>query len=136
MSEEETMDVLNWIPQLKSNNISMESTNIIKPRLLTILRLKYISTREANFKRMVFYFRILQPDSQNIVNQDMNGKGITKTNLPCWSNVKDIEFILKVSSQNCKCYVGFEEDVEFSIDVELKEYTTKKIMDIHVYYKT
>ena len=40
----ETMDVLNWIPQVKSNNISIESTNRIKPRLLTTLKLRYIST--------------------------------------------------------------------------------------------
>ena len=78
------MKGLNWIPQLKSNNISIESTHRMKTRLLTKLKPNYISTREANFKRMVFYFRILQPDSQNIVNQDMNGKGITKTNLPFW----------------------------------------------------
>ena len=27
MNEEDKMDVLNWIPQVKSNNISIESTN-------------------------------------------------------------------------------------------------------------
>ena len=44
--------------------------------------------------------------------------------------------ILKVSSQNCKCYVGCEKDVEYNIDVEAKRYTTKQIMYIHAYYKT
>ena len=42
MSEEATMNVLNWIPQVKSNNISIESTNRIKPKLLTKLKLIYI----------------------------------------------------------------------------------------------
>ena len=42
-----------------------------------------------------------------------------------WYNVNDNEFIRKESSQNCKCYVGFEKDVEHNIDVESKEYTTK-----------
>ena len=32
------MNVLNWIPQLKSNNNSIESTNRSKPRLLTTLK--------------------------------------------------------------------------------------------------
>ena len=65
----------------------------------------------------MLYFRIVEPDSPNIVNQDMNGKGITETTLPFWYNVNDNECILKVSSQNCKCYanmplnVGFEKDV-------------------------
>ena len=40
MSEEETMKVLKWIPQVKSNNISIESTYRIKTRVLTTLRLK------------------------------------------------------------------------------------------------
>ena len=53
-------------------------------------------------------FRILEPVSLNIVNQDMNDKGTSETNLPFWYNVNDNEFILKVTSQNCKCYVGFE----------------------------
>ena len=82
MSEENKMDVLNWIPQLKSNNISIESTNRIKPRLLTALKLEYISTNENNFKRMVLYFRKLEQNSLSIVNQDMNDKGTTETNLP------------------------------------------------------
>ena len=38
----------------------------------------------------------------------MNAKGITETNLPYWYNVNDDDFILKESSQNCKCSVGFE----------------------------
>ena len=46
----------------------------------------------------------------------MNGKGIPETNLPSWYNVNDNEFILKVSSQNWKSYVGFEKDVEYNID--------------------
>ena len=44
------MNVLNSIPQVKSNNISIESTNRIKPRLLTELKLEYISTKEENFR--------------------------------------------------------------------------------------
>ena len=70
-----------------------------------------MSTKECNFKRMVLYFRILEPYSLNLVNQYMNAKGITETSLPFWYNVNDNEFILKVLSQNCKCYVGFEKDV-------------------------
>ena len=119
MSEEETMYVLNWIQQVKSNKISIESTNRIKPRLLTALKLKCMSTKEDSLKIMVLYFRILEPNSLNIVNRDMNGKGITETNLPFWYNVNDNEFKLEVSSQNCKCYVGFEKHVEYNIDLEL-----------------
>ena len=96
------MNVLNWIPQVKSNNISIESTNIIKPRLLTTLELKYISTKEDNFKRMVLYFSILEPIQLNIVNQTMNDKGINEK-MHFWNNVNDNEFVLKVSSQNCNC---------------------------------
>ena len=59
MSEEETMDAFNWITQVKSNNMSIESTNRIEPRLLAILKLRCRSTKEDNFKRMVLYFRIL-----------------------------------------------------------------------------
>ena len=116
---------LNWIPQITSNNTSIEGTNRIKTRILTKLKLKYISTKEDSFKRMVLYFRILEPVSVNIVNQDMKDKSISDANLPFWYNVNDNEFILKVSSQNCKCYVGFENDVEYNIDVESKECTTK-----------
>ena len=47
----------------------------------------------------------------------MNDKGITETKLPFWYNVNDNDFILKVSSHNCTCYVGFEKDVEYDIDV-------------------
>ena len=65
------MNVSNWIPQAKSNNISLESTNIIKPRLLTTLQLKYISTKEDNLKRMMLYSRIIEPSSLNVVNKDM-----------------------------------------------------------------
>ena len=108
MSGKETMYVLNWIPQVKSHDISIESTNRIKSKLLTTLKLKYISTKEDNFKMMLLQFIILEPNALNIVNQDMNGKGITQTNLPFWYNADDNEFILKVSSQNCKCRVGFE----------------------------
>ena len=50
---------------------------------------------------MVLYFRILGPESLSIVDQDMNGKGITETNWPFWYNANDNEFILKGSSQNC-----------------------------------
>ena len=46
------MNVLIWIPQLKSNNMSIESTNRIKPKLLTALQLNYISTKQGNFKIM------------------------------------------------------------------------------------
>ena len=73
----ETMQGLNWIPQVKSNTTSSESTNRMKTRLLTKLKLKYVSTKEDKFERMVLYFRILEPDSLNIVNQDLNDKGIT-----------------------------------------------------------
>ena len=48
------MDVLNWIPQLKSNNMSMESTNRTKPRLLTTWKLKYISTKEDNLNECYY----------------------------------------------------------------------------------
>ena len=40
---------------------------------------------------MVLYFRILEPNSLNIVNQDMNDKGITETSLHFWYNVNDNE---------------------------------------------
>ena len=75
---------------------------------------------------MVLYFSILEPIPLNIVNQNMNDKGISDTNLPCWYYVNDNEFILKVSSKNCNCYAGFEKDVEYNTDVEFKRYTTKK----------
>ena len=73
------MDVSNWTSQVKSNNISVESTNRMKPKLLTTLKLNiyiyiYISTKEDNLNRMVLYFRI-EPNSLNIVNQDVNDKG-------------------------------------------------------------
>ena len=45
----------------------------------------------------------------------------------------DNECILKVTSQNCKCCVGFEKHVEYNADVEYKSYRTKQIMDKHVY---
>ena len=74
------MNALDWIPQSKSNNISMENTTRIKPTLLTILELRYISTKEDNFKRMMLYFRILEPNSLTVVNEDMNDKRNTETN--------------------------------------------------------
>ena len=49
------MDVLNWIPQVKSNNMSIESTNRIKPRLLTKLKLEDTSTKEDNLKKNLEY---------------------------------------------------------------------------------
>ena len=79
--EEEQMNVLSWIPQVKPNNISVESTNRIKPILLTPLKLRYISRKEDSFKRMVLYFRVLEPNSLNIVIQDMIAKIITETYL-------------------------------------------------------
>ena len=97
----------------------MEITNRIKPNLLTALKSKYISTKEDSFKRMVLDFRILEPNSLNIVNQDMNGKGITEAHLPFLYNANDNEFTLKVTSQNCKCCARFGNDVEYNIDVEL-----------------
>ena len=66
----------------------------MKTRLSTKLKLRYISTKEDDFKRMVLYFRTLEPDSLNIVNQYMNDKGITETNLPFWCNVNDNVSIL------------------------------------------
>ena len=50
--------------------------------------------------------------------------------------LNDDEFILKVSSHNCRCYVGFEKDVEYNIDVEFNKVYNYKIMYILVYYKT
>ena len=38
--------------------------------------------------------------------------------------------------KKCKCNIAFEKDVEYNIDAEFKHSRTKKIMDIHVYYKT
>ena len=72
------------------------------------MKLKYVSTNEDNFKRMVLCSKILEPISLNIVNQDMTDKGISETNLSFWYNVNDNEFILNVSSQNCICYVEFQ----------------------------
>ena len=46
------------------------------------MKLKYILTKEYIFKIMVLYFRIIEPNSLNIVNQDMNDKSITETDLP------------------------------------------------------
>ena len=42
MSEENKMNVLHWIPQVRSNDISIEGTNRIKPSLLTALQVEYI----------------------------------------------------------------------------------------------
>jgi len=74
---------------------------------------------------MMMYFRILEPNSLNIVNKDMNDKGNTESNLPFWYNINDNEFILKVSSHSCKCDVVFEKDIEYNIDVEFRNYRTK-----------
>ena len=90
MREEDRMDGLNWMPQVKPNNISIESTNRIKPRLLTTSKSKYRSTKEDNCKRMLLYFRILEPNALNTVSQDMNEKIIIETNLPFWYNVRRI----------------------------------------------
>ena len=119
MSEGITMDVLNWIPQLKSNNISIDSTNRIKPRLLTAVKFKCISTKENNSKRMVVHFRVLERNSLSIVNRDMNDKGIRETNLPFWYNANDNDFLFKVTS------IGYEENVEYNIDAEFRGYRTK-----------
>ena len=62
-----------------------------------------MSTKEDNSKRMPLYFRILEPNSWNIVSKDMNDKGNKESNLPLLYNINDNEFILKVSSQTCKC---------------------------------
>ena len=51
---------------------------------------------------------MLEPKALNIGNKYMNDKGITETNLPFRYNVNDNEFVLKVTSQNCKCCIGFE----------------------------
>jgi len=56
----------------------------------------------------MLYFRILEPVPLNVVIQLMHDKGTSETNLPFRYNVNGNEFILKVSSTNCKCYVGFE----------------------------
>ena len=48
---------------------------------------------------MMMYFRILEPDSLNIVNKYMNDKGITQTNLPLWYNINANESTVKVSSK-------------------------------------
>ena len=66
----------------------------MKTRLSTKLKLRYISTKEDYFKRMVLQFRILEPDPLNIVNESMNDKGMTETSLPFWCNVNDNVFIL------------------------------------------
>ena len=85
---------------------------------------------------MILYFKVLEPESLNIVNQYMNEKNIVSKNLPFWYNIDVNEYVLKVSSQNCKCYanVDFVEDVEYVVEVEFKRYTTKNQMVIHVYY--
>ena len=57
----------------------------------------------------------------------MNEKHIASKNLPFWYNIDVNEYVLKVSSQNCKCYanVDFVEDVEYVVEVEFKRYTTQ-----------
>ena len=66
----------------------------------------------------------------------MNEKKIVSKNLPFWQNIDDNEYVLKVSSTNCKCNdnVDFVEDVEYMIEVEFKHIILKNQMDIHVYY--
>ena len=44
------MEGFNWIPPVKSNNISIGNTKTIEPRLLTNLSLKYISTKKIILK--------------------------------------------------------------------------------------
>ena len=62
----------------------------------------------------------------------MNEQNIASKNLPFWYNIDDNEYVLKVSSHNCKCYanmplnVGFVEYVEYVIEVEFKRHNTKK----------
>ena len=128
MSVSETMDGLNWIPQVRTNHDSVDNTNRYRPRLTTNLTLKYLASKEDNFKRLILYFKVLEPESLNIVNQDMNEKNIVSKNLPFWYNIDDNEYVLKVSSQNCKCdgNVEFVEDVEYVFEVEFKRYNTKK----------
>ena len=128
MSDSDKMESLNWIPQVRTNNDSVDNTNRYKPRLTTKLTLKYLLCKEDNFKRLMLYFKVLEPDSLNIVNQDMNEKNIVSKNLPFWYNIDDNEYILKVSSQNCKCCenVEFVEGVEYIVEVEFKRYNTKK----------
>ena len=72
MSGSETMDSLNWVPQVKTNHDSVDNKNRYKPRLTTNLTLKYLSSKEDNFKRLILYFKVLDPQSLNIVNHDMN----------------------------------------------------------------
>ena len=59
-------------------------------------------------------------------------KGTTYTNLHFWYNVYAKNLPLKVSSQNCKFYVGFEKDVEYNIDADFKKYTTKKWIYMYI----
>ena len=96
--------------------------------MTTNLTLKYLSSKADNFERLILYFKVLEPELLNIVNQDMNDKNIVSKNLPFWYNIDDNEYVLKVSSQNCKCNanVGFVEDVEYVVEVEFKRYNTKK----------
>ena len=82
MSEENKMEVLSWIPQVKSNNISIESTNRMKPRLLTTLKLDIYQQKKIILKEWWCISKILEPHSLSIVNNDMNDQGITQTNLP------------------------------------------------------
>jgi len=49
MSVSETMDGLNWIPQVRTNHDSVDNTNRYRPRLTTNLTLKYLSSKEDNF---------------------------------------------------------------------------------------
>ena len=74
MSASGLMDSLNWIPQVRTNHDSVDNANRYRPILTTNLTLKHLSSKEDNFKRLMLYFKVLDPQSLNIVNQDMNEK--------------------------------------------------------------
>jgi len=117
---------LNWIPQTKNNDESLQKTDKLKPKLTSNLKLKYISSKEDNFKRIMLYFRVVEPNNLNIVKQDIDNKKLDDAKLPFWYNTDDNEYIIKTSSQNCKCNIEFEKDKVYDIDAEFKRYTTKK----------
>ena len=117
---------LNWIPQTSNNNESIQKTDKLKPKLTSTLKLKYISSKEDNFKRIMLYFRVVEPDNLNIVKQDIDNKKLTDVKLPFWYNTDDNEYIIKTASQNRKCHIHFEKDKVYDIDSEFKRYTTKQ----------
>ena len=86
------MESLNWIPQVRTHNDSVDNTNRYKPRLTNKLSLKYSLCTEDNFKRFILCFKVLEPDSLNIVTQDMNEKGTVAKNLPFCYNIDDTEY--------------------------------------------